>query len=49
MSGQTWRKPQVAEDDILDARAHVRLAERLTVDRLLAGQSQHHGDVVRAQ
>src|SRR5438067_6004920 len=46
---QPRREAQVAEDDVLDARLHVALAERVQLARLLVGQRQQDRDVVRAQ
>jgi hypothetical protein len=48
--GAARAEAQEAEDHVLDALAHVGLAVRLDLDRLLAAaQVQHDGDVVGAE
>ena len=47
--GAAGREAHEAEDDVLDRRAHVALAARLDLGRLLAEQVQQDGDVVRAE
>ena len=46
---QAGREAQEAEDDVLDARAHVALADGVHLVRLLARQVQQHRHVVRAE
>src|ERR1700716_2035870 len=47
--GEAGREAQEAEDHVLDPGLHVGLAARLDLVRLLAGERQQHGHVVRAQ
>ena len=47
--GEPGREAQEAEDDVLDALAHVALAARLDLVRLLAGEPQQHRHVVGAE
>ena len=49
MGGEARREAQVAEDNVLDPLAHVALADRARLDRLLAREAKHDRDVVRAE
>ena len=49
MRGESAGKAQEAEDDILDAFAHVALASRFDFVGLLARETEQHGHVMGAK